>query len=218
MPAIYPYGGSSPTRRDPLTGTGWTGATSGGATVAWTAGTRVRASVPASTVGYGEFTGSAFVLTKDSWDVAIRIQVVTGDTSAQTRISLAVGKDSSNTVNLGLWGDGTFELGRVEGGSYGSASWSAGPTAGQRTGGQLWLRLSNVCGVVRAMWGEGSDGNPPSSWTIQYAYANTTTPKLTNGTFVKITPAYTIDTSVSAGYVVDVLDIRSSSVYPISFS
>lgn len=217
MPAIYPYGGPAPTMRDPLTGTGWTESVAGGTTIAWTAGTRARFSIPASTTGSGEINSSVFILTQESWDIAVRVQITTGDGSNATRIALIAGVDTNNSINLAMWGDGTIELGRVEGGSYLAAGFSAGPSSGQRTGGQLWLRLSNTGGVVRAMWGVGSAGAPPTSWTVQYSYADTVATKLSLGTFVRFT-AFTLDTSVVAGYVVDLLTIRSSSVYPHSFA
>lgn len=218
MPAIYPYGGPATVLRDPLTGTGWTQGTGGaGTSITWTAGTRARVSIAPSTTGYGEIVNSSFLLAQDSWDIAVRLQVVTGDTSSQTRIVVVAGTDGSNAVQISLWGNGNVELGRVEGGSYSSAGWSAGPDAGQRTGGQLWLRLSCTGGLIRAMWGIGSSGNPPTSWTIQYSYADTTASKLSFGTYLKIVPL-TIDTSIGSGYVVDILDIRSSSIYPRQFT
>lgn len=218
MPTIYPYGGPAQVRRDPFTGSGWTEGTGGaGSSIAWTSGSKVRVSIPPSTTGYGEIINSSFLLTQDSWDIAIRLQVITGDTSSQTRIVVVAGRDASNAVQIGLWGNGNIELGRVEGGSYSSAGWSAGPDASQRTGGQLWLRLSCSGGLIRAMWGVGSSGNVPTSWTIQYSYVDTTASSLSFGTYLKIVPL-TIDTSISAGYVVDVLDIRSSSIYPRQFN
>jgi hypothetical protein len=196
---------------DPLTGSGWTSGTGGGASVAWTAGTKARFSIPPSTTGYAEVVSTSFISSPDSWDVAIRLQVVTGDTSSQTRVVLVAGKDGNNAVQISLWGNGNVELGRVDGGGYSSVGWSSGPDATQRTGGQLWLRLSSVGGIVRAFWGVGSSGNVPTSWTLMYNYADTTAARLTYGTYLKIVPL-TINTSISAGYVVDVLDIRAASL------
>lgn len=202
----------NPVKVDPLTGTGWTtSSTSGGASRAWTSGTRLRITVPASTVGYVDEDSSTLLKSKESWDLAARIQHITGDGSNRTRISLTVGIDGNNKVSISMWGDGTMEMGRVEGGSYLSAGFQAGASAGQRTGGQLWLRLVSSGGVVRSFWGVGSAGQPPTSWTFLYAAADAVYAKVSYGDFVRLT-ALTLDTSLAGGYVADYLDIRTNGL------
>lgn len=166
MPAIYPYGGPSPSIVDPMSGSGRsTTSTGGGATGTWTPGTRFRISIPASTVGYVDEESTSFVPPSDSWDAMARIQVVTGDGSAQTRFGLIVGKDSNNYEVISMWGDGNIEVARVYEGAFSSAGWSYGPDASIRTGGQLWIRMTSQFGYVRGFWGVGSAGLPPTKWT-----------------------------------------------------
>jgi hypothetical protein len=158
---------------DPLTGTGWSTVTSTGSAVAsWTTSPN-RLSLncdPGSAGSCGVFHATTLP-SRDYYDVAVRIQVLSGDGSNQTRWVLTVGKDQTNTANLAFFTNGSVELGTVVGGSYTYWYVASGllSNAGLRTGGQLWFRTHRSPGMLEWSWGEGSGGALPLQWNPVYS-------------------------------------------------
>jgi hypothetical protein len=195
---------------DPLTSTGWTTATdSGSGTVTWaTAPARLSFAIPPSTDGLLSALRAAYIPEADEWDVVARVDITAGDGANNTRVILQAGVDANNLYALALYADGTLEPGRTVGGAYTSGGTAAGPDSGQRTGGQLWMRLSRrVTGVV-ASWGVGAAGALPVTWaTVVTPDTSAAGLTATCGTYVRIIHT-TFGGGVVAGFSADVLAIR----------
>ena len=205
---------------DPLlgAGAGWTtGVPVGGASATWASG-KLTLAVPVSTAGAVGVYRASGAIPDDSpeWDVLLRVDVVDGDNSGSTRIGIHAGKSSTDHVSLSMWTNGTIELGRTVGGSYGGASFggASGLDATARTGGQLWLRLSYRLGRVTAAWAVGSGGNVPTGWRVEQTLTGTDATARAGGTYVEIWAA-TTNTSVSSGLTVEVLAIRARGAAPL---
>lgn len=211
MPAIYPYGGPATQRVDPLSGAGWTEyEATGGSSATWTSGTRLRMNVPQNAAGSIAYSSTSFVPRPESWDMAIRVQFISGSNSVHTRAVLTVGADSNNHCSLLVWGDGTIELGKVQGGGWTYIGWVSGPSLSDLTGGQLWIRLSSHGGTVRALWGIGSAGAIPASWSVAFVGSDGDYAKVSYGTWARI-GALTLNSSVNEPLTTDVLRIISVS-------
>lgn len=194
---------------DPLTGAGWTQASAGGgATATWAASpNRLVIDVPPSVAGWVDEESVAVVRDRYAWDVAARLRVLAGDGSTQTRAGLLVGAGAAAHVAAFVWGDGTVELGRRVDGGWASAGYLAGPDAGQRTGGDLWLRLRSQGGTVRAFWGVGDGGALPA-WTLFRAGVGADYARASCGVWVRLF-ASTLNSSVASGLSVAWLDVRA---------
>lgn len=152
---------------DPMAGTAWTAlAASGGASATWGDGMLTLDCVSGATGSCGA-RAADYLPSGDGVTVAIRLRVVTGDNSNQTRVILSLGQDASNNVNLIFFTDGSIECGFTAGGSYTYwtvASTIAGIDAGVRAGGNLWLRLDRSPLGIAWFWGVGSGGARPTAW------------------------------------------------------
>ncbi len=107
------------------------------------------------------------------WEVAIRLDVVSGDNSTNTRTGFAAGQDDENHVTISLWTNGTLEVGYVSAGVFQSVTFgSVGAIdATARQGGQLWLRTVRTPTGVSWWWGIGSGGAMPTQWHYYYSLA-----------------------------------------------
>ena len=155
---------------EPMTGTGWTSTPVGGADVSATWGWgKLTLSVP---IG----SNDGMIITRDvtpldaratQWDLAVRVQVTAGDpTTPQAMLILEWQEDASNYFRSVLVSDRTMLCSSAVGGTYTDHGPVSGPSAGQITGGQLWLRLSRLSdGRIAAWWGEGTAGALPTAWT-----------------------------------------------------
>ncbi len=194
---------------DPFSGSGWTILSpSGGALATWAAGpARLSLSVPDGATGGCALERSAYVPESDEWDVCMRVDVLAGDGSADTRTILYVGVDANNLYSLAFWANGTLEAGRVVAGVYTSVAMVAGPSSGERTGAQFWLRLSRrVTGVV-ASWAVGSAGAVPAAWVaVGVPDAALASLLASCGTYVRL--VHVTLGGVVGGYAVDVLALR----------
>jgi hypothetical protein len=195
---------------DPLTGSGWTQATlSGTATAAWSTGpARLSLSIPATTDGACHAYQAGLVPDGDEWDALCRVQITAGDGAANTRLILQVGTDADNLYALALYADGTLEPGRTVATVYTSAGTASGPSSGQRTGGQLWLRLSRRTTGIAAYWGVGSAGAVPTSWTLVVPpETGVAAIGAAQGTYFRIVHT-AFGGGVAGGFAADVLAIR----------
>ena len=156
---------------DPMTGTGWTATTPAGLSFTWSTGVSLTTSGASGTTGNGSVTRAA-VLDSDAqeWDWAVRVQVTAGDASQTTSTSgyilLQMGIGSSQYVSSILYASGAYAIfHNVGAGLVNSGPLTPAPSAGQRTGGDLWMRVhGDVFGRWSASWGVGSAGALPTAW------------------------------------------------------
>ena len=203
---------------DAMAGSGWTAPTpAGGASATW-AGGKLTIAVPPSAYGGASVERSSGAVPDDApeWDALVRLDVVDGDGAAATRIAITAGVDDANYVTAMLWANGTVELGKVVGGSWGSLGYGAatGLDSGVRTGAQLWLRLSRRLGGVFASWAAGAGGAVPNSWRTPQRSTDDDAVRVAGGTYLRIS-AGTTNTSVTAGFTVDFLAIRARGAAPL---
>jgi hypothetical protein len=137
-------------------------------------------------------------------DLAIRLDVVVGDTLVTGRAGVVVGASSAANVSVNLWPNGNVECGHYGSGSFTSLATTAGPDSGQRTGGQLWLKIGRTPTSVAFAWGVGSGGDLPEQWTTTAISTNTTVVSRASGTYVEVFGL----TTASSAVTVDVLDIK----------
>lgn len=194
-----------------VTLTAWTeGTATGGASVAQgSSPSRLTFTVPASTAGAQSVTRTDLLPGPEQWDVAIRLNVVAGDGSAQTRVRLVAGASASNNVTLEIDTNGSAISYRVASGSATDISTTTGPTSGDRTGGQLWLRIRGGDAGYRTLWGVGSGGDLPTTWTVAQSRSSDAASAVTWGVRCQVLVG-TLDTSVASGLTVDVLDVRAA--------
>ena len=172
--ALLINGRADPVRSDPMSGAGWSSLTAtGGATATWATGpARLVLDCVSGAAGFCGVRAANGLPSGDHVTVGMRLRVVTGDNSNQTRVILSLGQDASNNVNLIFFTDGSIECGYTASGSY--TYWRiestiVGIDAGVRTGGDLWLRFDrSPLGVVWS-WGVGSSGVRPTAWHPVYS-------------------------------------------------
>ena len=154
---------------DAMSGSGWSSSSAtGGASATWATGpARLVLDCVSGAAGSCGVRGANYLPSGDSVTVAIRLRVVTGDNSNQARVTLSLGRDASNNINLIFYTNGSIEFGYTAGGSYTywrTESTIAGIDAGVRTGGNLWLRLDRAPLGVLWSWGVGASGARPTAW------------------------------------------------------
>ena len=154
---------------DDMSGADWAAlSATGGATATWATGpARLVLDCVSGAAGSCGVRGANYLPSGDSVTVAIRLRVVTGDNSNQTRVTLSLGRDASNNINLIFYTDGSIECGFTAGGSYTywrTESRIAGIDATARTGGNLWLRLDRAPLGVLWSWGVRASGARPTAW------------------------------------------------------
>jgi hypothetical protein len=167
-------GRTDPVRSDPMSGDGWVSlTTTGGATTTWATGpARLVLECVSGAAGSCGVRGANSLPSGDAVSVAMRLRVVTGDNSNQTRVVLSLGQDASNHVDLIFFTDGSIECGATVSGSY--TYWRIESTIAEidataRTGGDLWLRLDRAPLGVLWSWGVGSSGVRPTAWHPVYS-------------------------------------------------
>lgn len=160
---------------DVMDGVGWQTATAtGNATAMWAAGpARLVLTCDVGSAGSCGVYADGYLDSGDYYDVAIRLRILGGDNSNQTRVILSVGQDASNVVNLAFFTDGSIEVGVVVGGSY--TYWNVTNTiaalgAGVRAGGQLWFRVHRSPGMLEWSYGIGTSDARPTSWVPVYSH------------------------------------------------
>lgn len=191
----------------------WTqGSSTGGAAVTQGTGpSRLSFTVPATTAGGQTISRIDLIPDEDTYDVAMRVQVVTGNGAASVRIALGVGVDLNNRIVVEMDTAGMVEALRVVGGSIEAVTTVPGSiSSGQLTGGQLWLRARVEIGAYRAYWGVGTGGEPPTSWTVIQTRNDANAAVVSLGAYASVLVG-TLDTSVAA-LAVDVLDVRAVGI------
>ena len=179
------------TGADPMTGAAWTDNASAGTSVTWAGGV-LTTNINAGTTGGPSTLNASGNTSPEWWDVMIRCAVTSGNGEASGNIGLFAGRDATNCFIWVFYADGGYKIGRFSGGVYADlvGRTSANQiSSGQRTGGQLWLRLSRSPMGLAASWGVGSAGATPSAWTTAYSTAsNTTLANLSSGSWAQISP------------------------------
>jgi hypothetical protein len=154
-----------------MTGTDWDDATpSGGASGTW-GSSKLTLTCVSGSAGTCGAEQSDYTQSGEYYDVAIRLRVLSGDNSSNTRMILVVGVDSTHCSSLALFSDGSFETGHTNS-SYtywNVASTISGINNSVRTGGQLWIRSHRSALGIAWYWGVGSGGNLPTQWNLVYS-------------------------------------------------
>lgn len=156
---------------DPLTGADWTATEPAGLSFVWSTGVSLTTSGAGGSTGNGNVTRAAVLDSgAQEWDWAVRVQVTAGDASQTTSthgyILLQMGIGSSQYVSSILYASGHYVIfHNVGAGLVNSGPLTPAPSAGQRTGGDLWMRVhGDVFGRWSASWGVGSAGALPTAW------------------------------------------------------
>lgn len=198
---------------DPLTGSGWTTATVGGAaTATWETGpARLLLANPAAALGNeAHATHSTFLPEGDSFDLYARFDVLAG-TSADLWFSLRAGADASNVLAFDIHANGAIDVYRTSGGSsanVGSASagGSLAPSTSQLASGDFWAKISRRPTGVALSWAVSS--GVPTSWLTVLNLTDVTSLNVTRGRYVRLNTYAAA--SVGGGFNVNVLDIRAA--------
>lgn len=179
------------TGADPMTGAAWTDTAPAGTSVTWAGGV-LTVSIDAGTTGGPSTINASGNTSPEWWDVLARCAVTSGNGESNGNVGLFAGLDAANCFIWVFYANGSYKIGRFSGGVYADL---VGRTvadqisSGQRTGGQMWLRLSRSPMGIAASWGVGSAGAAPASWTTVYSAASDTTlANLSSGSWVQISP------------------------------
>ena len=199
---------------DPLTGTGWTTTAAASTSATWTSGVSATLAALVGATGRVEVEHATPIYSgAQQWDHCVRVDVVAGDTTSGSGYFVLIAiVDATNYVYLRLYQDGQIRLVYRTGGSEVISSDVAGPSAPQRTGGQLWLRLrGDVFGTWRAMWGVGSAGALPTAWTTAVSVSIAAIgPAVPATAGMEMWVGSAGGTPLAATHTVDVLAIRDS--------
>lgn len=199
-------GGAPAVQADDLSGDGWTANSATGSGVAsWeTSPARLRFTCPLGSAASCGVHQSDYVASPVWGDLAIRVQVVVGDGSLYGRIGFTVGQSSTANVSINLWPNGNIEAGSYAAPTFYSLATVAGPDSGQRTGGELWLKIGRAPGSVGFAWGIGSAGALPTTWASVAASSDAAVLSRGGGRYVEVFGLTTTSVAVTA----DVLDIQ----------
>lgn len=195
---------------DALDGEGWgDNAATGSGVASWeTSPARLRLTCPASGSAASCGVHAEGYVDSPVWgDLAIRLDVVVGDTLTTGRAGVVVGQSSAENVSVNLWPNGNVECGHYGSGSFTSLATVTGPDSGQRTGGQLWLKIGRTPGSVAFAWGVGTGGARPTEWTTVAISTDATVLTRASGTYVEVFGL----TTASAAVTVDVLAIEQGA-------
>ena len=152
---------------DPMTGSGWTATTPASTTATWSGGV-LSIVASAGATGVASVTRDAIDTGATSWDLAVRIDVVAGDGMGVPRGMALVGwrVDASNYSVTTLRSDRRVGHFTSAAGSFTNHGEVAGPSSGDLTGGQFWLRHTRgTDGKFVSGWGVGTGGATPTVWT-----------------------------------------------------
>lgn len=199
-------GGAPSVTPDDLSGDGWTANTATGSGVAsWeTSPARLRLTCPSGSAAACGVHASGYTDSGGWGDLAIRVQVLTGDGSSVGRVGVVVGRAQTDTVSVMLWPNGNIECGSYTSPTFYSLAIVAGPDSGQRTGGELWLKIGRAPGAVSFAWGVGTGGELPELWTTVAASSDAAVLTRASGGYVEVFGL----TTTSAAVTADVLDIQ----------
>jgi len=200
---------------DPGDGTGWTTTPASGVTVS-RAGSVLTMSAASGVTGYAFVVRDASPLgaSSSTWDVAVRLQVTAG-VGASPRAMTYVGfwVDASNHSVSILRSDRNCLFYVNAAGAFTNVAEVAGPSSGDLTGGQFWLRNTRTTdGTFVAWWGVGVSGALPTTWRRIGVRTDAALAAAlpTTASIVVLTGAYG-EGAIGSAWTVDVLAIRTTS-------
>lgn len=153
-----------------MTGVGWTTTHDSGSTVTvtWATG-KLELSAPTGTNKLTTIERDTAPLDAraTAWDVAVRVQVTAGDgTSPRGQMIVRWREGAGNLFSMVLTSARQIGLTSTAASSDVDHGFASGPSSGQITGGQCWLRMSRLAsGEIAVWWGIGTDGALPTLWT-----------------------------------------------------
>ena len=169
-------GAAPTTSSDAMGGDGWTiDAATGGASATWaTSPARLLLECAPGSAGRCSVSHATKLPSGRDYSVAIRLRVLRGDNSNQTRIALVCGRSANDCVVMMFFTDGSIEIGVVTGGVYTYwyvASTIAAINNALRTGGEFWMNFDRRAGVLTWSWGanDGTSGALPTAWNTVYS-------------------------------------------------
>jgi hypothetical protein len=202
---------------DPLTGTGWTTTPESGVTVTWS-GTALTLAAAAGVTSLGFVTRDATPLgaSSTSWEIAVRLRVTAGDGLGAPRGFFLMGFyfNASNYSLSTLRSDRFVGMFTNASGGFTNVGETTGPSSGDLTGGQFWLRHSRTQqGLFISWWGVGTGGALPTVWRQLYTVSNVSlmTALPTTTTIYVGSGAYG-EGAIGSPWTVEVLAIRMTSV------
>ncbi len=153
---------------EPMTGTGWTTTQGGSVTATW-ASSKLTLSAPTGATHLTSVKRDATPLDARAtqWEACIRVQVTAGDnTSPRGQLILRWQESAGNAFSAVLTSQRQIGCTSDASGSATDHGFVSGPSAGQITGGQLWIRLTRLHdGRIAVWWGVGTSGALPTAWT-----------------------------------------------------
>jgi len=193
---------------DAMTGSGWSALTpDAGATATWGGGLLALAITAGTTATTGAPVAGSVGVGGDDYDYATRCEFATGDGATQAALQLSSGTDANNKAVLACYADGTLLWGYLSGGAFTQLGTVAGPSSGQRTGGQMWLRVSRRAGLVAYAWGVGSAGALPTAWTVVGTHAVAAAISVASGTYRVLQAWCASGATIPSGLLVNVTAI-----------
>lgn len=165
-----PAGGvAGATTAEDMTGTGWTTTQPDTVTATW-ASSKLTISAPSgsNTITFVTSDTTRLGASSSQWDSCQRIDMVAGDgASPAAQFLSGFYVDDNNYILVSYKTDTrTIGLFTKAAGSATDHGFVSGPSSGQATGGELWIRVSRlVSGGVAVFWGVGTSGALPTAWT-----------------------------------------------------
>jgi len=156
------------TTAEDMTGTGWTTVAGTNVTATWASSKlTITAASGSSALTNVSSDTSRLGASASTWDLCCRVDVVAGDGgSLQAQFLIGYYVDSNNYMLLSYTNTRTIGVFSKAAGSTTDHGFVSGPSSGQATGGEMWLRLTRLSnGTIAAWWGVGTSGALPTAWT-----------------------------------------------------
>lgn len=201
---------------DPGDGTGWTTTGASNVTIS-RAGSVLTIAAATGATGLGFVARDASPLTAGApvWDVAFRLDVTAGDGMGSPRGFLLAGfyDDANNYSMTSLRSDRYVGFFAMAAGSLTNVAGVVGPSSGDLTGGQFWLRNTRCDdGRFVAWWGVGVGGELPTLWRrIGVRDDNSLPNALGTTTRLYVGSGAYGEGALGSAWTVDVLAIRATS-------
>lgn len=203
------------TSDDPGDGTGWTTTPASGVTISRASSTLTLAAA-IGTTGNGFVTrdASPLAVSATSWDVAVRLDVTAGDGMGYPRGMSLMGfyTDANNFSLTTLRSDRYVGLYVKAAGWFTNVAEVVGPSSGDLTGGQFWLRNTRCDdGRFVAWWGVGVGGELPTRWRRIGVHDDNSLPNaLGTTTSLYVGSGAYGEGAIGSAWTVDVLAIRTT--------
>lgn len=198
-----------------MTGTGWSTIAPGDVTATWT-GSVLEFRQPVGSTTQADVIRNVSPINPQSltWDLAVRLQVdpLAPGGSPRSQFGAGFRLNTNNRVLVSLISNGEVGSFSQIGGFITNHGFAAGPDLSQRTGGQLWLRLSRLDtgDEFTVWWGVGVAGALPDYWTKQYTTNISGANNALQLPSVFVYSGWFGEGGVGAAWNVDVLDIRTA--------